>query len=174
MGGWNTNETIVKSSNWGPGTWAAFTSGAILATSQPACPDDLVLKHLTFPSKLLILSSLFYWWEHTGPERCTNLPKVIRLCQVSLTPKSISLHGISAATEGSVLHGPLPGVRLTTEKLPKTERQIHWVKLNSNQDHCLFQFRHFLLDGSWASHFPFLSIHFLIYQTGMRAPVLPL
>lgn len=53
MGGWNSNETSQK-------TWAVLSSGAFLATSQTACPDNLSdFKQLTFPSKLLILSSIF-------------------------------------------------------------------------------------------------------------------
>lgn len=54
------------------------------------------------------------------------------------------------------------------KKLPKIERQVHWEKLNSEQDHYLIQFCHFPSQGPWASHFPFPAC-FLICQTGLRA-----
>lgn len=44
------------------------------------------------------------------------------------------------------------------EKLPKIERQIHWVKMNSDQDHCWFQFCYFLSGRFWGKSFP-LSQH---------------
>lgn len=87
--------------NRGPETWTAFTSGAFLATSQPASPDDLSeLKHLTFHPNAWYYHPYFTDEDAQAPKRHTDLPKVIRLCPVSLTPKSTPGHGISAASGG--------------------------------------------------------------------------
>lgn len=95
MGGWDTNDTSLE-------TWAAFTLGAFLATSQPACPDNLSdLTQLTFPSKLLIIFLLILLMRTQRPKEVYRFVQRHKVCQVSLAPKSVPLQDISAASGGS-------------------------------------------------------------------------
>lgn len=173
MGGWNTNVTVFKSSQLQTRDLGCTHLRSHLATRQPVLGTDQPL------SSWRVHPNSWYYHPHfteedTQAQRGVQFAWGHKLCQVSRTPKSISLCGISAAAGGSVLYWFLPEVRLTMEKLPTIERQIYWVETNSDQDHCWFQFCYFLSGGFGASHFPFLSISFLICQTGMRGPVLPL